>query len=165
MGVHVPRTSGMTRHHLVICSHLWTSSYYQKRQHFRSCATSALILCSFLHVGAISRRASCISRAVYVLGSHGRTPGPHGSSPHPSAASEQVADWKARLFLHGLDRSSVHHVVLSNWTCWLSGGISGSVQRPPPEIMFLDVTVCADCTVPFIVPNTPIRSCSLCSDG
>lgn len=48
---------------------------------------------------------------------------PHGSSPHPSAASEQVADWKARLFLHGLDRSSVHHVVLSNWTCWPWGGL------------------------------------------
>lgn len=53
--------------------------------------------------------------------SPGRAPGPHGSSPHPSAASEQVADWKARLFLHGLDRS-VHHVVLSNRTCWPSGG-------------------------------------------
>lgn len=57
MGVCVTQISGMTRHHLAICSHLWTSSYYQKWQHFRSRATSALILCSFLHVGATSWRA------------------------------------------------------------------------------------------------------------
>lgn len=25
--------------------------------------------------------------------------------------------------------------------------------------MFLDITVCADCIVTFIVPNVPIRSC------
>lgn len=123
----------MTRLHLAICSHLWTSSYYQKQQHFRSCATSALILCSFLHVGATSQRAPCISCRLRagVSGLHGALAlgplpqaelrAPMAAPPPPSAASEQVADWKARLFLHGLDRS-VHHVVLSNRTCWPSGG-------------------------------------------
>lgn len=69
---------------------------------------------SRLH-GALAR--GCLPR---------RSSGPHGSSPQPSAASEQVAAWQARLFLHGPDRSFVHHVILSNWTCWL---LEGSLVR------------------------------------
>lgn len=52
------RISGITRHHLAICiTSLWTSSYYQKRHILQSCATPALILCSFLHFGTTSQRA------------------------------------------------------------------------------------------------------------
>lgn len=168
----------MTRLHLAICSHLWTSSYYQKQQHFRSCATSALILCSFLHVGATSQRAPCISCRLRagVSGLHGALalgPLPQAELRAPMAAPPPpVRSFRAGGRLEGAPLPawpgslcascrSQQPDLLAFW------GVSGSVRRLPPEIMFLDVTVCADCTVPFIVPNArfdPVPR-SRCSDG
>lgn len=165
------RTSGMTRLHLAICSHLWTSSYYQKQQHFRSCATSALILCSFLHVGATSRRAPCISRGLRagISGLHGALalgPLPQAELRAPMAALPIRPQLPSR-WPTGRRASScmawIAPLCIMSFSATGPVGLLGGLRfrsRPPPEIMFLDVTVCADCTVPFIVPNAPIRSCS-----
>lgn len=106
------RTSPSHLHHISVDKQL-----LPKRHTLQSCAPSALILCSFLHVGATSPRAPLhLSHSAQVLGSlvactppdsgdlsPVEAPEPHQWQLCPVSSFKQVVNLEGTtLFLHGL---------------------------------------------------------------
>lgn len=129
-----PQDIRYSRHHLPSASHLCGQAAITKKGiHFRPCAASALMLCSFLLVGATSQRAPCISPSACVPGISWPArrlilgPPPQAELRSPTNGSSSVSSFRTGSRLRRHDCSCmacgfyfVHNVISSYCDCWPS---------------------------------------------